>query len=339
MSTNPWDPVDVTMRLCRVESTTGKEAAVMALASDMCRELGLTVSLQDVDTPGRSNVLAMDPGEPAQVLLTTHLDTVPPYIAPVDAGDRLTGRGTCDAKGAAAAMFHAVHTLRQAGERRVGLMFLVGEEGISDGAKAAARGWAPHVRYFINGEPTGNALASAQKGTLSFKLHAHGVACHSAYPELGHSALHTLTDTVHAMLHASWPTDAELGETTVNVGLLHGGVATNVLAPHAEAQGIFRLAAPVATVEAQLRALLPQHVTHERLGSTDPVRFHVPDGQPSLVVRFGSDVPYLKGIGVPLMLGPGSIHDAHTDHEHVLKADLIAAAGIYASLARTLLAS
>jgi acetylornithine deacetylase len=333
-----WDPVDVTLDLCRTESTTGREARVMAQAAALCAELGLAVRTQPVGTdPERVNVLAFDPAVPPSLLLTTHLDTVPPYIPPVDAGDRLAGRGTCDAKGAAAAMLCAVQALRASGEKRAGLLFLVGEEGPSDGARAAAQGFAPTVRWFINGEPTGLRLARAQKGTLTFRLHAEGVPCHSAYPELGRSAAHLLVDTVHRILHEPWPVDEALGDTTVNVGLLSGGVATNVLAPSAEAQGIFRLSVPVAAVEARARALLPQHVRLEKTGSNDPVLFHVPAGEESDVVRFGSDVPYLKGLGTPLMLGPGSIHDAHTDHEHVLKADLHRAAERYASLARALL--
>jgi acetylornithine deacetylase len=333
-----WNPVDLTLDLCRVESTTGMEARVMEHAATLASRLGLTVKTQPVGgEASRTNVLAFDPATPPQVLLTTHLDTVPPYIPPQDASDRLTGRGTCDAKGAAAAMMCAVKALRDAGETRVGLLFLVGEEGPSDGAKTAAHGFAPPVRYFINGEPTGLRLTRAQKGTLTFKLHASGIPCHSAYPELGRSATHLLTDTLHHVLHEPWPQDATLGDTTVNVGLLQGGVATNVLAPSAEAQGIFRLAVPVAVVEQRLRAMLPPHVELEKTGSNDPVMFHVPHGEDADVVRFGSDVPYLKHLGTPLMMGPGSIHDAHTDHEHVLKEDLLRAADRYAALVRTLL--
>lgn len=337
MSQPPTDVVTLTVDLCRIPSLLGQEEGVCAHLINLCRELGLLVTTQDVGTPGRCNVLAMDPQVPPQVLFTTHVDTVPPFTAPQQEGDRLTGRGTCDAKGAAAAMVCAVQALRAAGETRVGLLFLVGEEGTSDGAKAAALGFVPTVQYFVNGEPTGNKLTSAQKGTLSFRLHARGVPGHSAYPELGRSAVHSLVHTLAAVIGEAWPGSPELGETTVNVGMVEGGVASNVLAPQANAQGIFRLAVPVATVQKQLEALLPHDVTLEVMGGTDPVVFHVPDGMSGDVVRFGSDVPYLAGIGTPLMVGPGSVHDAHTDHEFVLKADLHAAVDLYQDLARRLL--
>ncbi|MBI5497772.1 MAG: M20/M25/M40 family metallo-hydrolase [Deltaproteobacteria bacterium] len=337
MTARLGDPVRLTLDLCGVESTTGSEAHVMELAAGLCRTLGLAVRTQEVGAPGRVNVAAWDPAVAPEVLFTTHLDTVPPYLPPAELADRLTGRGTCDAKGAAAAMLCALSGLRQAGELRVGVMFLVGEETESDGARAAATGFAPRLRYFINGEPTGLTLASAQKGTLSFRLVADGMAGHSAYPERGRSATHALVDAAHALLHHTWPADPELGDTTVNVGLLDGGVAPNVLAPSATARGIFRLGMPVDDAERTARALLPPHVRLERLGGTDPVRCHVPPGEHAEVVRFGSDIPYLQSVGTPLLLGPGSIHDAHTDHEHVLKADLIEGTRRYAALARALL--
>lgn len=333
------DPIALTLQLCRVPSLTGEEAAVIEHVGNVCAQLGLTVKLQEVGASRRCNLLAHDPSTPPEVLLTTHLDTVPPFIAPTEEADLLAGRGTCDAKGAAAAMLCALQNLRAAGETRVGVMFLVGEEAISDGAKAAVNGFAPRVRYFINGEPTQMKLARAQKGTFTFKLGGDGIACHSAYPELGRSAIHALVHAMHGVITEPWPSSEDLGETTVNIGLMSGGLATNSLAPSSEARGIFRLAVPLETVEKRLRALMPPHVSVEKLGGTDPILFHVPPGEPSDVVRFGSDVPYLLPMGTPLMLGPGSIHDAHTLHEHVRKADLVAATDKYAALVRHLLAS
>jgi acetylornithine deacetylase len=336
MTQSPVDVVALTLELCALPSPTGDESAVMALAASWCQRLGLSVSTQPVGQGGRCNVLATDPDTPPQVLFTTHLDTVPPHIPPTDDGDLLRGRGTCDAKGAAAAMLVAVERLRAAGERRVGLLFVVGEETESDGAKAAAAGFAPGVRYVVNGEPTALQLASGQKGTLVFELEAAGTACHSAYPELGHSAVHDLCVAVTDLLAEPWPT-ADMGETTLNVGTFHGGVATNVLAPHATARGIFRLTVPAREVEERARVLLSDAVTFRRVTSTEPTRLHVPPGFPSAVVRFGSDVPHLSSLGTALMAGPGSIHDAHTDHEHVRKTDLHAAVDLYVRLARTLL--
>ena len=331
------DPIALTLQLCRIPSITGDEAAVVECVGNLCTQLGLTVKLQAVGAARRCNLLAHDPVTPPEVLLTTHLDTVPPFIAPTEEADLLAGRGTCDAKGAAAAMICALLQLRALGEHRVGLLFLVGEEAVSDGAKAAVQGFAPRVKYFINGEPTQMLLASAQKGTLTFKLAGDGVACHSAYPELGRSAIHALVQALHNVINEPWPDSPDLGPTTVNVGLLSGGLATNSLAPSSEARGIFRLAVPVEGIESRIRALLPPHVSYERLGGTDPILFHVPENEKSGVVRFGSDVPYLLPVGTPLMLGPGSIHDAHTLHEHVKKADLVEATSKYAALVQHLL--
>ncbi|MEW5853170.1 MAG: M20/M25/M40 family metallo-hydrolase [Myxococcota bacterium] len=331
------DVVDLTMDLCRIPSLTGNEAAVMAHALTLCERMGLRVRTQTVATEGRVNVLAEDPTVPAELLFSTHLDTVPPYIPPVDTGEKLTGRGTCDAKGPAAAMFCALERLRNRGEKRAGLLFLVGEETTSDGAKAAAKGFAPTVRWLINGEPTSMALASGQKGILAFRLTTKGVACHSAYPELGHSAIHALLPTLNRIITESWPRTDEMGETTVNIGLMQGGVAQNVLAPEAEARGVFRLVTPLADMEARVRAMLPSDVEFERTGGCDPITLHTLPGFRTEVVRFGSDVPYLRVLGTPLMLGPGSIHDAHTAHEFVLKADLYGAVEKYESIAVELL--
>jgi acetylornithine deacetylase len=316
---------------------TGTEAGVGQRAVGLCEGLGLKVLTQPVGGHGRHNILAVDKNVVPDLLFTTHLDTVPPFIPPVDEGDRLRGRGTCDAKGAAAAMLTALHRLRASGEKRVGLLLLVGEETDSDGAKAAVQGFAPHVRWIINGEPTNLKLASAQKGTLAFRLRTVGQAAHSAYPELGRSAVHQLIDATHAIIHARWPSVEPLGETTVNIGLVSGGIAINVLAPQAEARGIFRLTVSQQDVSQQVLQLLPSDVTFERVTGTDPTQFHVPPGESAEVVPFGSDVPYLRVLGTPLMLGPGSIHHAHTAHEFVLKKDLDAAAHKYEALARQLL--
>lgn len=333
------DVVELTERLCAIPSITGDEAAVVAETARVLSALGLDVRRQQVgETRGRDNLLATAPGIAPEVLLTTHLDTVPPFLPPHREGDRLYGRGTCDAKGIAAAMICAVEQLLVQGERRVGLLFVVGEETDSDGAKAAAEGFAPRVRYLIDGEPTDLKLAVAMKGAVVFDLEARGKAGHSAYPETGHSAVHQLTRDIVRLLDAEWPADPVVGATTLNIGTIGGGVASNVIAASARATGVLRTSAAAEALVADMKARLdPATELHVRSASS-PLRLEEVEGVETCVVAFGSDVPYLSPLGRPLLVGPGSIHDAHTDHEHVMLDDLSRARDLYQHLASALLA-
>lgn len=333
------DVVELTLRLCRIPSVTGQEAAVVQFARQQLEQLGFTVHPQPLGEQGRANLLAYAPNSQPRVLLSTHLDTVPPHIAPAVSHDQqfICGRGTCDAKGIAAAMICAAVELTRRGEHRVGLLFVVGEETNSDGAKRAVQNFAPRVRAVIGGEPTQLRLVRAMKGAVVFRLEVQGKCAHSAYPERGYSALHQLVRDAHALLAEPWPRDESLGETTINLGLLQGGSAVNVLADQAWARGIARCTVPARVVADRIQALLEPTTKLTLESASDPLRLHCPEGFDSCTVSFGSDMPHLRQLGTPLLVGPGSIHDAHQPHEHISIHQLRQAVRLYQDLARRLL--
>lgn len=335
-----YDVIELTQALCAIPSITGAEAAVVDDVARRLQAIGLTVRRQQVgDSAGRDNLLATAGRDP-EVLLTTHLDTVPPFLPPRVEGDRLYGRGVADAKGIAAAMICAFERLLASGEQRVGLLFVVGEETDSDGAKAAAAGFMPRVRWFIDGEPTDGAQASAMKGVLAFELVTEGRAAHSAYPEAGHSAVHQLIADLSRLTSEPWPVTDEAGQTTLNVGHIEGGVAPNVMAPHAKAVCVLRTTADADLLLARVRALLTPSTRLTVRTKSSPQRLVTLPGEPTKVVAFGSDVPHLSALASSgaLMVGPGSILEAHTAHESVLLAELRAAVDQYQRLALRLLA-
>jgi acetylornithine deacetylase len=337
------DVVALTDALCRIPSITGDEAALVADVEKHLLALGMRVQRQQVgDTPGRDNLLATVGDHTPTILLSTHTDTVPPFLPPHNDGEWMWGRGVCDAKGIVAAMLCALERLLADGETRVGALFVVGEETNSDGAKAAAQGFAPHVKYIVNGEPTDGLLVKAMKGVLAFELDVEGKAAHSAYPHAGHSATHQLLDDLHALRNEAWHVDTELGPTTLNVGVLAGGVAPNVLAPHASAKIVMRTTSDADVVEQRVRALLSSTTRIDVKTKSSPQHLHAPEGEASCVVAFGSDVPHLTPLvtaqnGAPLLVGPGSILDAHTSHERVKISDLHASVDTYVRLCRLLL--
>jgi len=278
-------------------------------------------------------VLAMR--DPPVVVLSTHYDCVPPFFPSSVQGSLLYGRGSCDAKGILAAQVAAAERLAVDGERRVGLLFVVGEERGSDGARAAAA--APvGSRFLVNGEPTDNRLGIATKGTARFVLNATGRAAHSAYPERGESAIEKLVDAIAALRGIDWPADPVLGETTYSVGVIAGGVAPNVIPAEASAEVMFRTVGDVRDVE---RAIAPlgQWVRITPGVRTTPVQLRTVPGVERAVFSFGTDVPFLSSWGQALLMGPGSIHVAHTDHEHVAIAELERAVDLYVRVVRQLL--
>jgi acetylornithine deacetylase len=317
----------------QAESTSGGEGAVVALVEQMLvarewRVVRIPVS------PGRDDVVATKRDGP-YVTLSTHLDTVPPHIAPRVEGDRLWGRGACDAKGIAAAMITAADQLDARGVP-VALLFVVGEEVSHDGAHAA-NSWIARSgfvsRVLINGEPTESTLALGTKGAMRVALRVHGVAAHSAYPSLGHSATRELARILAALDDVDLPRDAVLGDTTINIGVISGGIADNVIAPLAEARLMARTVGPPEEVLERLRELVGDR--GELLqGITAPaVRLGVLPGYPLSVVAYATDIPALSNWGRPYLLGPGSIHVAHRDDEHILIEELQAAVGTYERLA------
>ena len=332
---DPVDVVGLARTLIDIESTTGQEGPVARVLADYLRGRGDSVLEQPLDG-ARINVIAAV-GEPA-VALSTHFDCVPPFFPSRVEGGVLHGRGACDAKGILACQVAAAERLRASGEMRVGLVFVAGEERGSDGAKAANT-IASQAKYLINGEPTELKLGLATRGCFRVRLTAHGKAAHSGYPELGESAIEKLIDVLHALRGATWPADPQLGVTHYTVGLITGGVAPNVIPPRAEAEVFFRTVGAHDALRATLAATVAGRVDVQEILELPAVRLHTMPGFETEVFAYFSDVPFLTNWGTPLLLGPGTIHVAHTDHEHVAIADLERAVDLYADLARRLLAS
>ena len=332
------DPVDVVAlarTLIDIESTTGQEGPVARVLADYLRGRGYSVLEQPVEGD-RINVIAAV-GEPA-VAFSTHFDCVPPFFSSRVEGGVLHGRGACDAKGILAAQVAAAERLRAEGETRVGLVFVAGEERGSDGAKAANT-IASATRFLINGEPTELKLGLATRGCFRVRLVAHGKAAHSGYPELGESAIEKLIDVLNTLRTAVWPADPQLGRTHYTVGLIKGGVAPNVIPPHAEAEVFFRTVGAHHELRATLVGSVAGRVEVQEILELPAVRLHTVPGFDTDVFAYFSDVPFLTNWGTPLLFGPGTIHVAHTDHEHIRIADLDRAVGLYTDLARRLLAA
>ena len=314
--------------LIDIESTTGVEADAGRWLAQHLRELGYEVVEQPLPR-GCANVFAYL--DPPRVTFSTHYDCVPPFFPSQVRDGRLYGRGSCDAKGILAAQLAAAQRLRARGERRVGMLFVAGEERGSDGAMAAndlARG----SRFLINGEPTDGRVASATRGNLRLRLVAQGKAAHSSVPEHGESAIDKLLDALIDLRGIELPADPDLGRTFYHVGLIEGGVAPNVIAPHASAELMFRI---VGDADDVLRAIAPlrHRVRFEEVLRVPPVRMHTVPGFEAAVFAFTTDIPFLDRWGTPLLCGPGSILLAHTDDEHLLLDELDAAVDRYERLA------
>jgi acetylornithine deacetylase len=330
---------ELTRALVDIESITDNESEVAAYLhgqlSQLAANSGGQVERMEVE-PGRSNVLACW-GKPV-VTLSTHMDTVPPFFPSREDAEFIWGRGACDAKGIIAAMVAAAEKLLGEGARNFGLLFVVGEERNSAGAAAAAR--SPRgSRYLVNGEPTENKLALASKGALRFEVVARGRMAHSAYPELGESAVEALLDALEAIRRVPLPKDALLGPCTMNIGTISGGRAPNVIADAAKAEILVRLVGDPAPIrEAFARAVGMRAQLNEIL-CIPAMRFGSVDSLPTTVVSYTTDVPVFgRSWGEPLLLGPGSIHVAHTAEERIAKRELAEAAGIYADVVKKLLA-
>lgn len=328
------DLVSLARSLIDIDSTTGREAEATGWLVRFLGDHGYRVREQPV-SDGRYNLFASDADEPV-VVLSTHIDCVPPFFASREERGLLFGRGACDAKGILAAQVAAATRLRDAGERRVALLFVVGEERGSDGARVA-NGHAPAgVRYLVNGEPTDNRLGAATRGALRLRLRAQGLAAHSAFPELGESAIDKLLDALMVIRGLQLPADPLLGRTHYTVGLIEGGVAPNVISPHASAELMFRTVGDVGPLREALR-VVESLVSIEQVFDIPAVRMHTVDGFETAVFPYASDVPLLRGWGRPLLVGPGSIHVAHTSEEHVAIDELRAAVDLYENLVKRLI--
>ena len=329
------DVVALCAELLSIQSPTGGEGKIVEHVSRRLVSRGWNVTVQEV-TPGRGNVWASRSG--GGVTLSTHLDTVPPYVPPRMDGDRLYGRGACDAKGIAAAMLAAADRLAQAGEDRVDLLLVIGEEKGSDGARAANHLPATS-KFLVNGEPTESRLASGAKGSLRVTVRTRGREAHSAYPHLGASAIEPMLDLLPTIRSLALPTDPVLGDTTVNIGTIRGGTEANIIPGECEAELMFRLVGDVAAVKPLIERWAGDRaeITY---GSFIPAQhFHVVPGFEVGPVAYTSDIPLLGRWGTPLLFGPGSIHVAHTPNEHIDVRELRASVDTYERLVRTLLAA
>jgi acetylornithine deacetylase len=329
------DVVSLAAELLAIDSSTGAESRAVDFVSNWLMTRGWNVHLQEV-TRGRANIWASRKGR--GVTLSTHLDTVPPYIPPKLVGDKLQGRGACDAKGIAAAMLVAADLLAKSGEERVDLLFVVGEEKGSDGARAANRLKATS-KFLVNGEPTESKLASGAKGSLRVIVRTRGRAAHSAYAHLGKSAITPMLELLPALNALDLPTDDVLGETTLNVGTLRAGTEANIVPAEAEAELMFRLVGDPGTVKKQIDKWAKGRAELE-YGSYIPAQhFHTIDGFEVAPVAYTSDIPLLGKWGTPLLFGPGSIHVAHTPDEFIDVNELRAAVGAYERIVRSLLSA
>jgi acetylornithine deacetylase len=340
--TDVLDPIRFTLELCQIESTTYNEGAVGDFLANFLDGRGWAVEKTPVEQPAESesararwNVYAGMAGETPDLVFSTHMDTVPPYIAPSEDADFLYGRGVSDAKGIIAAQVAAAEALRTEGFR-IGLLFLSGEERDSAGAKAANLN-PKGSRFLINGEPTDNRLALASKGTLRAVLRAGGKMAHSAYPELGDSAIHKLVEALGNLLALPLPSLEDVGPCTLNIGQIQGGHAPNVIADKAEAQVLIRLVGDSAPVRAAMVAAAAGLAEVDFTLEIPFVRLRAVEGLPTMIAKFTTDIPQLSNWGEPLLLGPGSIHVAHTPFEKLAKKELLEAVELYVKVAKQLL--
>jgi acetylornithine deacetylase len=332
-------PLELATSLMSIDSTSGQEGEIVAFVERLLGGRGWITTRIPVSS-GRDSLLARSTEVP-HVTLSTHLDTVPPYIPPTLSGDTLRGRGACDAKGIAASMIVAAERLRAHGIP-VALLFVIGEETTHDGATAAnawARAELPAApRAMINGEPTESTIALGTKGAMRVDVRTVGRAAHSAYPELGASAIAALVRLLAELESLDLPADPVLGPTTINIGSIRGGVADNVVAPSAEARLMARLVTPAEDVLRLLERWAAGRATLEQGVTVPVVRLGSIEDFPTSVAAFATDIPSLGAWGTPYLFGPGSVHVAHTPDEHVSVAELDRAVGAYERIARGALA-
>jgi acetylornithine deacetylase len=332
------DPLALARQLIDIPSTTDDEGVVGGFLFEQLSRLGYSCRKQAVSET-RFNVFAAAGGRP-RVVLNSHIDTVPPWFASREDDDYLYGRGACDTKGILAAMIAAGERLRASHVNEFAFLFVVGEETDSIGAKSADMEFRELGSEFVLvGEPTESMFARASKGALTAFVHFDGIAGHSAYPERGDSAINKMVNAIAEINATAWGSHDVLGETTVNIGAVRGGEKPNVIAAAAECDMIFRTVGPPEDVRARLETIVTRHGGRITLWRGNPPQFmHVPEGAPSRVVAFNTDVPWLPSLGKPLLFGPGSILDAHGADEKIGKKDLLESVETYRQTVTKLLA-
>ncbi len=329
------DPIRLTRQLVDIESITGNEAAVGAALYDELCTLDYCVHKIPV-AHNRFNVQATLEGKPPEIIFSTHIDTVPPFIPSSEDNENIYGRGSCDAKGIAVAQIAACERLRREGAA-VGMLFLVGEERDSLGAKVANDSPLGN-RFLINGEPTENKIAIASKGALRVEVVARGKMAHSAYPELGESAIEKLLQALDRLQQIDLPKNPEVGPCTMNIGVIEGGRAPNVIPDQARAQLLYRLVGPSDSLREQIQKHVAGLAEAEFVLEIPFKKLRTVPGIETMVAAFTTDIPALSKWGEPVLLGPGSIHVAHTEREYISKQQLLQAVDLYCSVARQLLA-
>ncbi len=329
------DAFALTRAMIDINSVTPNELDIgeflFELLDGIADRFGGKVERQRV-AAGRNNVWARW-GTP-EVVFSTHMDTVPPFIPSSEDEEFIRGRGACDTHGIAASMIKALEGLLEEGERDLGMLLVVGEEVDGAGARHANLD-PPGVKFLINGEPTENKLALGSKGTLGLRVRAVGRACHSAYPELGVSATEILLDRLARLSAVQWPSDPILGETTVNIGTLDAGPAANIIPDYASAAIVIRVVAGLGRTRELAMAAL-EGLDVEVFSATPALHMQAIEGFETSVVKYTTDIPKLSGWGRPLLIGPGSIHHAHTTEERIPKAELLEAIDLYRRLAKSL---
>jgi acetylornithine deacetylase len=339
------DPIQLTKQLVNIESTTYCEGPAGAFLYEYLSSQRYSVERTPVEQPDRSitpgagngerfNVYAALPGITPDVVLSTHMDTVPPFFGATEDDEFIYGRGACDAKGIIAAQIAAADRLREAGVK-VGLLFVVGEERDSAGAAVANKS-PKGSKFLINGEPTDNRLALASKGALRVELRAKGRMAHSAYPELGESAIDKLVGALHDVLAMPLPAEPEIGSSTLNIGLISGGYAPNVIADKAEAHVLIRLVGSSDETKKSILAAVGDRADVVFSLDLPFVRMRKVGDLPTMIAKFTTDIPALTAWGEPFLLGPGSIHVAHTPNEKIAKKELLESVDLYVELATSL---
>ena len=339
------DATALTRKLIDIESITGNEAAVGEALHAELSQLGYRAEKMPVEGT-RFNIYAFRPeasqdGKFPSVVFSTHMDTVPPFIRSSEDANRILGRGSCDAKGIMAAQIAASENLRQQ-KIYVGLLFVVGEERDSQGAKVANDFMAQHAaqkrpKYLVNGEPTENKIALASKGTLRAEITARGKMAHSAYPELGDSAIDKLIAALGRLRAMPLPSDPEVGPCTLNIGLIQGGRAPNVIPDYAHADLLYRLVGPTEELRRQIVATAGDNIAVTFPLEIPFLRLRTMEGLSTMIAAFTTDIPQLGNWGEPLLIGPGSIHVAHTEGEYIPKQQLNEAIEIYSTIAKKLM--
>ncbi len=320
------DLIQLTRQLIDIPSITNDEHQIALFLKSYLEEEKFVVSFQEVEL-NRYNLIA-NYSDDTKIIFCTHLDTVPPHYSSSMKNNFIYGRGACDAKGIIASMIHTAAGLKKKGENKFALLFVVGEETNSAGAKAAA---SSDIKsdFIVVGEPTENKFASAQKGSLSYTIQTKGVAAHSAYPEKGLSAIDCLLNVLVDLQSTDWGENNNYGRGTMNIGVINGGQSANIIAEYAEAKIFHRLVDECDTRKRQVIDIVNDRASIEFHAQNNPQQLYCIDGFETTIVNFGSDVPYLRRIGKPLLIGPGSIHDAHTEQEKISIRDLVLASEVY----------